>query len=95
GLLPDGFALFQNYPNPFNPGTSISYRLSAISQVTLKVYDVLGREVATLVNEVKGPGEHSARFVADGLASGLASGTYFYRLTAGAHSITKKFVLQK
>lgn len=90
-LLPDGFALFQNYPNPFNPGTSISYRLSAISQVTLKVYDILGCEVATLVNEVRGPGEHSVHFT----ASGLASGTYFYRLTAGAHSITKKFVLQK
>ncbi|HEY9167114.1 MAG TPA: T9SS type A sorting domain-containing protein [Candidatus Kryptonia bacterium] len=70
------FDLRQNYPNPFNPATTISYRLSAVSQVNLKVYDVLGRLVRSLVNERQSPGEHSAIFDARSLASGI----YFFRL---------------
>ena len=76
--LPKSFALFQNYPNPFNPTTAISYQLSAASNVTLKVYDILGREVATLVNGRETAGNYSVTFN----GSRLASGVYFYRLDA-------------
>ncbi len=86
---PKEFALLQNYPNPFNPSTAISYQLSAVSLVRLKVYDILGREVATLVNGRESAGMHTLRF--DG--SGLASGVYFYRLTAGGMSQTRKMLL--
>jgi uncharacterized delta-60 repeat protein len=88
---PKQFALFQNYPNPFNPTTVISYKLSAVSNVTLKVYDVLGREVATLVNEKQHAGSYSVSF--DG--NRLASGVYFYRLSAGSFVSVKKLVLVK
>ncbi|MBX2992431.1 MAG: T9SS type A sorting domain-containing protein [Bacteroidetes bacterium] len=83
------FALHQNYPNPFNPGTAISYQLSAGGHVTLKVYDLLGREVAALVDEVKNAGEHSVQFN----ASGFSSGVYYYRLQAGNYIATKKMLL--
>lgn len=76
--LPTQIELFQNHPNPFNPNTTMSYQLPTQSLVTLKVFDVLGREVATLVNGVKQPGTYTVRF--DG--SGLASGVYFYRINA-------------
>ncbi|OYV85093.1 MAG: hypothetical protein B7Z63_05985 [Ignavibacteriae bacterium 37-53-5] len=89
--IPATFSLAQNYPNPFNPTTAISYQLSAVSQVTLKVYDVLGREVATLVNEVQQMGTHEVRF--DG--SRMPSGVYFYRLEAGRFTETKKLILMK
>lgn len=85
------FRLCQNYPNPFNPTTEIRYRISEVSHVTLKVFDVLGREVATLVNEVKAPGEYEVQFDAGALSSGI----YFYRLTSGNFSSTKKLVLMK
>lgn len=94
---PASFALGQNYPNPFNPTTAISYKLSALSRVSLKVYDVLGREVATLVNnEVQRIGSYEVRF--DG--SRLASGVYFYRLVAEGNNgtrfvSTKKLMLMK
>jgi hypothetical protein len=68
--------LMSNYPNPFNPSTKISYTLSTSGQVTLKIFDVLGREVATLVNEVRSEGKHEAVFN----ASALASGVYFCRI---------------
>ena len=80
-----------NYPNPFNPTTMIKYHLSKSGHVTLKVYDILGREVATLVNENQDSGIHSATF--DG--SRLASGVYFYRLTAPGIVVTKKMVVTK
>ena len=86
-----GFALSQNYPNPFNPSTAISYKLAASGHVTLKVYDILGRDVATLVNGQRTAGEHSVTFN----AAGLPSGVYFYRLQAGNYSATKKFMLLK
>jgi photosystem II stability/assembly factor-like uncharacterized protein len=88
---PDAFTLNQNYPNPFNPSTIISYQLSMNNFVTLKVYDVLGREVKTLVNERQTAGSHSIAFN----ASHLPSGVYFYHLQAGTYSNTKKLLLLK
>ncbi len=88
---PSTFALNQNYPNPFNPATTISYQLSAVSNVTLKIYDVLGREVATLVNERQNAGNHTVVFD----ASLLPSGVYFYTVRFGGMSLTKKMVLMK
>ncbi len=85
------FYLVQNYPNPFNPSTIISYHLLASSVVSLKVYDVLGREVETLVNERQNSGSHSVIFN----ACNLPSGVYFYRLQAGAFTQTKKMILMK
>jgi hypothetical protein len=98
-LSPIDFALSQNYPNPFNPITIISYQLPMNSHVLLSVYDALGREVATLVNEIKEAGSYTAQF--DGSkfsrqnAGGLASGIYFYTLRAGNFSETKKLLLMK
>jgi hypothetical protein len=90
-VVPDKFELSQNYPNPFNPSTRIKYQLSSISQVTLKVYDVLGNEVATLVNEEKPAGSYEVDFD----ASQLSSGIYFYKLQAGSFFETKKMLLLK
>ncbi len=84
--------LKQNYPNPFNPSTSIQYALNSTQFVTLKVYDALGNEVATLVNEEKEEGVYQVEFSAN---SGSASSIYFYRLQAGNFSETKKMVLMK
>jgi len=89
--LPTVFALKGNYPNPFNPSTTINYQLPTQSHVTLKVFDVIGREVATLVNGVEEPGYKSVNFT----ASGLASGIYYYRLSAGNFVQTMKLVLMK
>jgi hypothetical protein len=88
GYLP-GAALFQNYPNPFNPSTTIKYELPGSSEVTLTVFDILGREVSVLVNKRMDGGVHEVRF--DG--SGLASGIYFYRIHAEAFVQVKKFLL--
>lgn len=85
------FSLDQNYPNPFNPSTVIRYQLAVRSQVSLKIYDVLGREVTTLVNEERPAGRYQLRF--DG--SSLASGIYFYQLRAGNLVQTKKMILIK
>ncbi len=89
--LPKEFALLQNYPNPFNPVTCIEYRVVSSENVVLKVYDVLGNEVATLVNEEKNPGEYTIQF--DG--SNLSSGIYYYQLRCGNLVDTKKFILMK
>ena len=89
--IPVKFSLEQNYPNPFNPTTAISYQLPAAGKVVLKVYDVLGREVAALVNGEQNPGVYSVTFD----ASRLPSGVYFYRIDSGAYTATKKMVLIK
>jgi probable HAF family extracellular repeat protein len=89
--LPKEFALYQNYPNPFNPVTTIEYAVPSISHVSLKIFNVLGREVATLVNGIKVPGVYSATWD----ASREPSGVYFYRLQAGLFSETKKLLLLK
>ncbi len=86
---PRRFALHQNYPNPFNPRTTIKYEIFQAGQVTLKLYDLRGRENRTLVNDHKTPGSYSLSFDATGLASGI----YFYKLTSGAHSEIKKMIL--
>ncbi|MDD8017312.1 MAG: CHRD domain-containing protein [Bacteroidota bacterium] len=88
---PNHFALDQNYPNPFNPSTTINYRLTASSNVTLKVYDLLGKEIATLVNQEQTAGGYSVKFDAPKFASGI----YFYQLRAGNFVQMKKMMLVK
>jgi len=88
---PITFYLHQNYPNPFNPNTTIKYKMPELSFVTLKVYDVLGNKVATLVNEEKPLGTYEVEFG----GAGLPSGIYFYRLLAGSFLVTKKMILMK
>ena len=90
-IIPDNFSLKQNYPNPFNPSTVISYSIPKSGMVTLKVYDVLGKEVASLINEVKTAGSYEFQFN----GSSLSSGVYFYRLQSGNFSDTKKMFLLK
>ena len=99
--VPKEFSLSQNYPNPFNPTTNIGFRIAKFGFVSLKVFDVLGREVATLVNEEKQPGVYEVEFSAEGgsayggNASDLASGIYFYSIKAGDFSSTRKLILLK
>lgn len=88
---PKSFALGQNYPNPFNPATVISYSLPKAGHVTLKVYDIIGRQVAVLYSGNRQPGRYTVNFD----ASKLASGVYFYRLRAGNYVTTKKMILLK
>lgn len=90
-MIASQYLLSQNYPNPFNPSTTISYQLPTNTLVVLKVFDVLGREVETLVNERQSAGSHSVRFK----AANLPSGVYFYRLQAGVYHDTKKLLLLK
>ncbi len=89
--IPNYYALEQNYPNPFNPATKITYALPKAGDVELKIYDVLGREVATLVNEVKQAGIYTVEFN----ASNFASGIYFYTMKSGDFNAVKKMVLVK
>ncbi|MDQ7051872.1 MAG: T9SS type A sorting domain-containing protein [candidate division KSB1 bacterium] len=88
---PDGFALFQNYPNPFNPSTSVRFFLPRKANVVLKVFDLSGKEVAILVDEERPAGQHTVRFD----AMGLASGVYLLRLTAGQWTQMRKAILMK
>jgi hypothetical protein len=87
--VPCQFGLRQNYPNPFNPSTKIGFRLQASGLTSLRVHDLLGREVATLVNELKTPGEYEVTWD----ASCFPSGVYFYRLTSGSFVETRKLVV--
>ena len=87
--LPEYYYLGQNYPNPFNPTTYISYELPVNGLVTLKVFDILGREITTLVNDEKSAGKYQVDFSSDGLSSGI----YFYTLTSREYSKTKKMIL--
>ena len=96
-LIPEGFVLYQNYPNPFNPSTKIKFTIPVTvsevegSLVTLKIYDVLGNEIATLVNEEETAGEYEIEFSANNIPSGI----YLYKLSVGSFNDTKKMVLIK
>ncbi|HMS34406.1 MAG TPA: T9SS type A sorting domain-containing protein [Ignavibacteria bacterium] len=89
--VPEKFTLYQNYPNPFNPVTNLKFGISKLGFVSLKVYDVLGKEIAVLVNEKLSPGSYSLVF--DG--SNFNSGVYFYRLTSENFTETKKMLMIK
>jgi hypothetical protein len=91
GELPKEFSLSQNYPNPFNPSTSIQYEICSRQFVSLKVYDILGNEMGTLVNEEKPAGIYKITWYGENLPSGV----YFYKLKAGEYIISKKMVLIK
>lgn len=91
GLRPQTFDLYSNYPNPFNPSTKIRYAISQSAFTTLKVYSMLGQEVATLINEEKSPGVYEVNFD----AANLSSGTYLYKLQAGDFTEIKKMVVIK
>ena len=86
---PNTFVLNQNFPNPFNPGTKISFTIPEKSFITLKIYDVLGDEVAKLINEERNAGSYEFDFNAKNMASGI----YFYELKAGSFIQTKKMLL--
>ena len=88
-IVPNNFILYQNYPNPFNPTTTIYYSIPKTSNVELKVFDILGREVAELVNEEKPAGNYTVNFD----ASKLSSGIYFYQIRTNNYSETKKMIL--
>ena len=90
-LIPESYSLSQNFPNPFNPSTKITYQLPVNSEVSLKIFDMLGKEVITLVNEKKDAGRYEVQFNATNLASGM----YFYRLAAGNFTDTKRMILIK
>jgi hypothetical protein len=86
---PTTFSLAQNFPNPFNPTTTIQFSLPQAGDVSLKIYNLLGEEVKTLVKEYRQAGKHSVQFNANNLASGI----YFYRIQAGSFVETKKMIL--
>ncbi|MCB0727226.1 MAG: T9SS type A sorting domain-containing protein [Ignavibacteriae bacterium] len=89
--IPTEYSLSQNYPNPFNPTTNLEFGIPELGFVSLKVYDISGKEVATLVNEIKSPGRYNVKF--DG--SNFASGVYFYKITSGNFSAVKRMFLIK
>lgn len=91
--IPQTFELIQNFPNPFNPNTMISYKIPTAGVVSLKIHDQLGREIETLVNEFKFPGNYTSKFSAE--RYGLSSGIYFYTLKSGNFQLTKKMLLVK
>jgi hypothetical protein len=94
--VPRVFSLAQNFPNPFNPSSKIRYQVAAVSDVKITLYDVLGREVAVLVNERKLPGHYEVSFSAKGgEGNGLSSGVYIYRMTAGSYVQSRKMILLK
>jgi len=94
-LVPTDFVLYQNYPNPFNPSTKISWQSPVGSHQTLRIYNLLGSEVATLVNEYKSAGTYEVEFQSTVDNRQLASGIYYYQLKAGDFVQTKKMILLK
>ena len=90
-VFPDEFYLYQNYPNPFNPSTVINYQLPVISHISLVVYDILGKKIETLINEIKQPGNYKVEFN----AANLPSGIYFYYLESDNLIKTRKMILLK
>ncbi len=94
-IIPHDYYLEQNYPNPFNSITDIGYQISDVSFVTLKVYNILGQEITTLVNSVKQPGKYIVRWNTSTLDGELPSGIYFYRMICGDYSATKKLLFLK
>ena len=90
-LMPSGLKLSQNYPNPFNPQTTIKYNLNKSNTISLKIYNLSGQEIETLVNRFQTIGEHEITWQPKGLPSGI----YFFRLESGKYSETKKLILQK
>jgi hypothetical protein len=105
--LPTAFSLLQNYPNPFNPETTISYELSSVSNVTLKIFDIVGNEIATLVNSTQQAGIYNVKFSINSSGShstltrqlransSLSSAVYFYKLQVDNHTLVKKMILMK
>ena len=91
GGIPDSFALYQNSPNPFNPGTTIRFQLPVATRAVIQVFNVLGREVGTLLDETGTPGSHEV--LVD--ASNVPPGRYFYRLTAGGFTRTRQMIIRK
>lgn len=89
--IPKGYGISQNYPNPFNPNTSIDYQLPKDGLVVIKIYDILGNEIKTLINENKPAGSYTVIFN----ASKLSSGVYIYRIAAGDFTASKKMTLIK
>jgi len=94
---PLSFSLSQNFPNPFNPTTTINYKIAAPGFVSLKIFNTLGQEVKTLVNEFKNPGSYNVEWSITNshLSSGYASGVYFYQLVQGSNNIIKKMILMR
>jgi hypothetical protein len=90
-IIPNEFLLRQNYPNPFNPVTKISFSVPKKDFVTLKIYDILGKEITTLVNEIKTPGN----YIIDFNGQYLSSGVYFYKMNSGDFSDVKRMLLIK
>ncbi len=90
-MIPGGFTLHQNYPNPFNPVTTLRFTIHGTGFTSLKVFDILGKEVSTLVNEELAEGTYQTTFNADNLTSGV----YFYRLKSGSYMQTKSMILMK
>jgi flagellar hook assembly protein FlgD len=90
------FWLGQNYPNPFNPTTSFEFRVSSLEFTTLKIFDVLGQEVATLASEIRPVGVYTVRWDGrDNRGASVSSGVYLYQLVAGSSTVTKKMILLK
>ena len=90
-IVPERFVLQQNYPNPFNPSTTISFTIPITTEVTLKIFDVRGHEVETLINIVLSPGDYKVQWN----VSGHSNGVYFYRLREGSFAETRKLLLLK
>lgn len=95
GNQPNNYFLAQNYPNPFNPSTKINFGLKEAGYVAIKVYNILGNEIATLVNGYFTAGQYTAGFNTSEIGSGISSGVYFYRINVNGYSEIRKMILEK